>query len=217
MSGLPTDNKYFLPIGIFLIWLFHLSGLAGILLGYAAWFIPKTPLNLLLSGLIFIMAFPVLERKTLALFIAFAIAGMTVEWIGVHTGLLFGTYSYGENLGLKIYGVPILIGLNWALLGFASGALASRWVQNRILRVVVAAGLMTLLDLAIEPLAPIFDFWEFEGGIAPWTNYISWFLVACTMQYGYQVFKPDNGYRISLHLMGAQASFFAVLALTDFL
>lgn len=213
MSAVPTHKKYFLPFGVFLIWLFHLSGLVGILIGYGDWFIPKTPLNLLLSGILFILIFPIQRRSTVLLFSGFALTGMIVEWIGVHTGLLFGSYAYGENLGLKIYGVPILIGLNWALLGFASGAVASHWVKNRFLSILLAAALMTLLDMAIEPLAPIFDFWEFEGGEAPWTNYTSWFLVACGMQFWYQRFKPENGYLISLHLLGAQATFFIALYL----
>ncbi|WP_177218305.1 carotenoid biosynthesis protein [Robiginitalea myxolifaciens] len=217
MPNTKNHSISLVSFGIFLIWLFHLSGLVGILIGYADWFIPKTPLNLLLSGIIFVLAFPILRFKTGLLFLGFALIGMAVEWIGVHSGLLFGSYAYGENLGPKIYGVPALIGLNWALLGFASGAVASRLVQGRILRTVIAAGLMTLLDLAIEPLAPVFDFWEFEGGVAPWTNYLSWFLVACGMQYLYQRWKPENGYLISLHLLSAQAVFFVVLKLTDFL
>lgn len=217
MPNTQIKRTFLVPIGIFLIWLFHISGLVGILLGYADWFIPKTPLNLLLSGIVFVVAFPILRSKTVSLFLGFALIGMSVEWIGVHSGLLFGSYAYGGNLGPKIYGVPALIGLNWALLGFATGAVASRLVQSQIFRIVLAAGLMTLLDLAIEPLAPPFDFWEFEGSVAPWTNYLSWFLVACVMQYGYQRWKPENGYLISLHLLSAQAVFFVVLALADIL
>ena len=42
--------------------------------------------------------------------------GFSVEYIGVKTGILFGEYSYGENLGLKLFGVPLIIGVNWVIL-----------------------------------------------------------------------------------------------------
>lgn len=209
-------QKPALPAGIFLIWLFHISGLIGILIGYGDWFIPKTPLNLLLSALLFTWAFPLKKGPSLYLFIGFAIAGMTVEWIGVHSGWLFGQYTYGGNLGVKWYGVPLLIGLNWALLGLASGAVASRWVPGKVLRIFLGALLMTLLDLAIEPLAPIFDFWRFEEGHAPLSNYLSWFGVAALFQWAYQHWKPENGYTISMHLLGAQFLFFTGLCLYYF-
>ena len=210
-------NKNPILIGIFLIWLFHLSGLLGILLGYADWFIPKTPLNLLLSAIVFIWAFPVRKGSPLYLFLAFAWAGMVVEWIGVHSGWLFGSYAYGENLGFKWFGVPLLIGLNWALLGMASGAVSTRWVSGKTGRILLGALLMTLLDFAIEPLAPVFDFWRFEGGHAPLTNYISWYAIAVLFQWGYQRWLPEGGARISLHLLAAQFVFFAPLALRELL
>lgn len=215
----PEENTHArgLKTGIFLIWLFHISGLIGILMGYGDWFIPKTPVNLVLSGLIFIWAFPIRKGVSLYLFLGFALAGMVVEWIGVHTGWLFGTYAYGGNLGPKVYGVPLLIGLNWALLGMASGALSTRWLSGRIGRILVGALIMTLLDLAIEPVAPVFDFWRFEGGHAPLSNYISWFAVAALFQWAYQQWLPKDGYQISLHLLAAQITFFAPLALKELL
>ena len=39
--------------------------------------------------------------------------GLLAEIIGVQTGILFGSYAYGETLGLKIFGAPLVIGLNW--------------------------------------------------------------------------------------------------------
>ena len=210
-----TTRSYRLSCAIFLIWLFHLSGLIGILLGHSEWFIPKTPWNLLLSGLLFLWVFPVRSGSSWGLFIGFALAGMVVEWIGVHSGWLFGDYAYGDNLGIKWNGVPLLIGLNWALLGMASGSVASRWAKRRVWRILTGASLMTLLDLAIEPVAPGFDFWEFEGGHAPWTNYAGWFGVALLFQAAYQRWGPENGYPISANLLAAQFAFFLPLALLE--
>lgn len=46
------------------------------------------------------------------LFLSVSLLGWAAEWIGVNTGLLFGTYRYLENSGFKIQNVPIIIGLN---------------------------------------------------------------------------------------------------------
>ena len=40
-------NKTNLAIGI--VWLFHISAIIGMLIGYESWFLPKTPLNLIIS------------------------------------------------------------------------------------------------------------------------------------------------------------------------
>ena len=40
------------------------------------------------------------------------VISMFFEIIGVATGLPFGSYSYGSNLGWKVFNVPIAIGMN---------------------------------------------------------------------------------------------------------
>ena len=54
--------------------------------------------------------------------IAFAI-GFSAELIGVHSGMLFGNYSYGNNLGLKLAEVPLIIGINWGVLAVTSASI----------------------------------------------------------------------------------------------
>ena len=40
------------------------------------------------------------------------LGGFFIEAIGVSTGIIFGSYQYGEALGPKIFHTPLLIGLN---------------------------------------------------------------------------------------------------------
>ena len=49
------------------------------------------------------------------------------EWIGVNYGWLFGSYVYGESLGFKIGGVPLLIGANWLLLALVCYFVLVHW------------------------------------------------------------------------------------------
>lgn len=168
-----TDIKE--RLSVFLIWLFHISAIVGVIAGYADWFIALSPLNLLLC--VFLVVINNNRRQNLVLLIPFAI-GMLAEIIGVQTGMLFGEYTYGEVLGPKILGVPWLIGCNWALLVYSTAVLANYIHGSIWIRSLTGAALMVLLDLAMEPVAPRIDYWMFAGNQVPLKNYIHWFIVS---------------------------------------
>jgi uncharacterized membrane protein len=194
--------------GIKLIWLFHLSAMVGISIGFFDFFIPKTFLNLSIAFLLLLWIFPINSIKKISATLLFFSVGMLVEYLGVNYGLLFGTYEYGANLGLKFKGVPWLIGVNWAILVLITGAIANRLKVNRFWKVIIGASLMILLDLPMEVAAPIFDFWEFAGGVAPLQNFIAWFLIAAVLHVVFQVLKITGNFKFSLHLYICQFIFF---------
>ncbi|MBL7472524.1 carotenoid biosynthesis protein [Robertkochia sediminum] len=216
MNTMNTPLKTFskATIAIFTVWLFHISALIGSLLfDQTSWFITKTPLNLLLCLFLLVWVFPIRRQKEILLFGTLFLAGMLAEITGVQTGILFGDYAYGENLGPKFYGVPYTIGINWAVLSFITGCIANTWISFPVLRVIGGVALMLLLDVLLEGIAPPFDFWEFSGGDAPLFNYICWGLLALLMQIAYNYLKIKGNYRFSLHLFLAQACFFLVFYL----
>ena len=201
------SNKLF--FGIFLLYLFHFSAIIGVTLGYDDWFIQKTPLNLSLMFGLLIWLFPIDSLKKIIASAVFFAGGMIVEWLGVNFGLLFGTYAYGENLGLKIGGVPLLIGVNWAILVLITGEISNKTLVPKWIKVMIGAALMVLLDFFMELPAPIFDFWTFEGGVAPMNNYIAWFGIACILHAFFQWLKIEGNFKFSLHLYICQFLFFA--------
>ena len=196
-------------IGIFLIYLFHLSAIIGISIGYENWFVSKTPMNLLLMFVLLIWIFPLDSTKKVLASMIFFISGMIVEWLGVNYGLLFGSYEYGASLGPKLGGVPILIGINWSILVLITGEISSKLQVSRWVRITVGAALMVLLDFFIELPAPIFDFWVFEGGTAPMSNYVAWFGIAWVLHFIFLQMKIRGHFRFSLHLYVCQFLFFA--------
>jgi len=213
-----TDLKNILEsrkthIGIFLIWLLHISGLLGILFGQAAWFVPKTPLNLMLMALLFIWIFPLNTIRKTVLFVFICVAGVSAEWIGVHTGWLFGSYDYGENLGSKLDGIPYLIGINWALLSFCSGCVSRNLPLPSWARILFGALLLVVLDFFMEGVAPSLDFWTFEGGLPTLWNYVCWFVLAILFLWGYEKLDIQGNRRFSVHLLSAQFVFFICLYL----
>lgn len=195
-------------ISIFLIWLFSLSAIIGIYWGYLNWFIPKTPVNLLLGAALLFWNLPINSiRKVSVWLIAFAI-GMLVEIIGVQTGDIFGNYYYGENLGLKLMGVPFLIGVNWAVLSFITASISTRLTNKFWGAAFIGASLMVGLDFLLEPMASVFDFWHFENGIVPVQNYLAWFVIALFLQILIRKSIPIRDIKYSSHLFFSQVIFF---------
>jgi putative membrane protein len=164
-------SKHKIAISIGLLWLFTISGILGILSQHQNWFLSLTPLNLLLTALIVLCNIKNWGLKTLlAFFIPFTL-GFVSEALGVNYGLIFGSYTYGNNLGYKVFGVPLLICTNWAILTFITADVAKHFTKNSWFSALIGAVLMTILDLIIEVSAPRFDFWEFEGKVVPVQNY----------------------------------------------
>lgn len=201
-------EDYKLRFSIFLLILFHVAALIGVSIGYKDWFVSKTPLNLFITSLLLIWNYPLDSLKKWLLGLVLFLAGMTVEWIGVQSGLLFGNYSYGENMGPLFDGVPYFIGVYWAVLVFITGNISSRISQNLFTKILIGSILMVLLDYFMEKVAPAFDFWTFEGGIAPLENYITWFAVAAVLHFIFQKAKTKGDFIFSLTLYMIQLLFF---------
>ncbi len=195
-------------VAIFLVWLFHLSGMIGISIGFEDWFVSKTPINLSLVFALVVLCFPKLDRQFWIAFTVFFLGGMIVEWLGVHSGFLFGGYSYGDNLGPKVFGVPWFIGLNWALLTILSGVIASHLFRKKWLRILSGAALMVFLDFFLEYSAPRFDYWTFDNGLAPLQNYVAWFGISVLFHFIYQRVEIVGDTKLSYHLYAAQLVFF---------
>ena len=205
---LEALNTYKRPFSVFLIWLFVVSALIGIGMGYVSWFIPKTPLNLVLGAVLLFLNFPINNVKILAIWCFAFIVGMTVEIIGVKTGVLFGEYYYGNNFGAKFIGVPYLIGVNWAVLSFITAAIGNKWFTKPLPAALTGAALMVFLDVFMEQMAGKFDFWHFKDGIVPMQNYLTWFVVAFLLQYLILKSSCVRDFRYSLHLFLSQLAFF---------
>lgn len=212
LKYLPAiDKSYF---SIFIIWLFHINGIFGILYWDKDWFLSNTPLNL---GISFILLIWMLKEKNANAFLALSIAflvGMVAEIIGVNTGIIFGDYWYGENLGFKVWGVPLFIGINWAVLTFILGSLSAYLFKNKFIAIIVGALLMVALDFIIEPSAPLFDFWYWKGDHIPMRNYIDWFLIGLIPQTAYHFLIKKKEVQYSMHLLAVQIIFFGTFFFT---
>jgi len=74
-------------------------------------------------------------------------------------------------------------------------------------------GLMLFLDLVMEPVAPILDFWSFESGLASFNNYIGWAVIAFPLQFIFHKVKLHTDGSFAFHLYFLQFLFFTILLL----
>ena len=84
-------------VSITIIWLFHVSGILGILYGNSEWFISATPLNLSINFVLLMINCSGNKWFFPMVIIGFLI-GMITEILGVQLGWIFGDYQYGEAL-----------------------------------------------------------------------------------------------------------------------
>ena len=139
-------SKYKIAISIFIIWLFNISGILGILSSNSDWFLKLTPINLSMYVILIIWNVKDVSKKfLLAFFIPFLI-GFTTEYLGVNYGLIFGSYSYGGNLGIKLGGVPLMICVNWAVLTIITADLSSLLHKNTVIQSLIGGFIMILIE-----------------------------------------------------------------------
>jgi len=210
--------KFLIPINstskvsVFVIWLFHVCGMIGISYGNKDLFLSFTPVNLIISFfLLFVNQLQITRRELLSVFTIFLI-GMICEILGVNYGYIFGDYVYLDNLGTKVFGVPILIGINWVILTFITGSISSYiFKKNLKFSILLGAIFMILLDLIIEPVAPLLGFWIFDLPSVPLQNYVGWFLIGLVTQFIFQKFVVNKEIPFSANLLLANIVFFTFL------
>ena len=195
---------------LYFLILVYISGSIGFIVN-PSFFSPFTPYTLLLTCFVFLIHSPLADKKFLIAFFSIAFLGFKIEVIGVKTGLVFGKYSYGDGLGFKLLNVPLIISINWAMLIFAGIRIVSGIFANKIVSLVVAAILVTLIDLIIEQVAPRLDFWKFEGGLPGLHNYIGWIGVAFFTSYFFYPTIIKGNLSVSLIILILQIIFFTSL------
>lgn len=215
LPAIPLQQRlkpYALAIALGVLVIFHAVGFWGLLFsGEPEKFQRLTPMNLLLTN---VLLFAFHRRWNLA-FVLFVlvvmVAGFMAEVVGVHTGLLFGSYTYGESLGIKLFDVPLLIGLNWLMLVYTTGHLVNYTQLHWVAKAVLAALFMVGLDFFIEPVAMEFDFWSWQEGRIPWSNYVGWLGLSLLLQLYFQRAPIYKQNQLAPYVFLVQVTFFVSL------
>jgi putative membrane protein len=205
-------KQYATQILIAILIIFHTVGLVGLSMpAFREQFLELSFMNLMLSFVVLIAS----RKEQMNRFLIFLgicfITGMAVEWIGIHTGLLFGDYQYGSNLGVKLAGVPLIIGVNWGVLSVSACTISELFRLKVIPSAILSAALMTGLDFLIEPVAIVSDYWTWNSSEIPFFNYLCWFLIAIPLHYVYFRWKLVEKNKVAIALFIILALFFIIL------
>ena len=219
-----------------LLWVYGV-GLVGMLLPFSReLFITITPLNLIFAALFLFYGRWPARRVLLTGLVVFA-ASFLVEAVGVNSGKIFGSYSYGSALGPRLWNTPLIIGLNWFVLIYCTNVISRQlWhlMQNKFTRrggaalppgsaasrdfilkslfIIIAGSLMMVLyALFLEPAAIRLDMWSWEGEHIPMRNYAAWFLLSALFHTLVRITGEEKINTRALPLFAVQVGFFAVI------
>lgn len=211
---------------VFLLVLIHFSGAIGMVFFDTNLFASMTPYNLGLMFLLLILNEQLISKYFVTAFLLAFLSGLSTELIGINTGMLFGNYSYGDVLGLKLYGVPILIGINWFTIVYCAYVSAGKflgWIHirnfnnestplsNHIIQAFFTAIITTAFDWLMEPVAVRLGFWSWKGDEIPLFNYMCWFSVSLLLSLGFSKLKLSTKNSFSFILLAVQSAFFIFL------
>lgn len=210
MFRLFKQYQFQISLGCLLI--FYGIGLLGVLFSHDPQrFAQLSWLNLLISGIILFVNHKKWSTKVVAGILAVAMLGLIIEVIGVQTGEVFGAYYYGNALGVKWLGVPLVIALNWAMLCYCSVYTFSRWIKHWYVVPLVAALSLVFLDFIMEPVAVELDFWIWNATEIPLENFVAWFVLAVVFNKIIMLTKVEAENKIAPYLFLTQIVFFGVL------
>ena len=195
---------------LYFLILVYFSGAIGFVIN-PSFFNPFTPVTLVFTCFVFLIHQKIFDSKYLLSFFAVAVIGFVSEVIGVKTGFIFGNYYYGNALGYKLMGVPLVISLNWALLVNLGILIAAYFSENRIIISLISAALITSVDFLIEQVASKMDFWIFSGNIAGLHNYIGWFVISFLAALLLQKELVKGNKKIALTILCLQVFFFGLI------
>ncbi len=141
------------------------------------------------------------------------IAGFTVEAVGTNTGHIFGEYSYGKSLGIKVFETPLAMIVNWMLTVYLAVMFVGKRVKPLWLFALFASLLMVGYDIVLEPVAIRLDMWSWNEGVPPLQNYIGWFVVSLPLVAFLRPFTHHASNPLAGIVLFLQIAFFCILNL----
>ncbi len=149
--------------------------------------------------------------KTMLAFSFIFISGIGIEILGIQTGKIFGEYRYGDSLGLSILSVPLMIGVNWVFLTYASSSVFEGIRLPDSVKVILASLVMVGYDIVLEQSAPKMDMWYWEEGAVPFQNYVAWFAIAVVFHSVLKIFRINTSNPVAAAILLCQFIFFLLV------
>jgi putative membrane protein len=139
-------------------------------------------------------------RAVIVLAAVTIVGGFAVEVLGVHTGVPFGRYEYGDSLGPSVAGVPLLIACAWTMLAWPAALAARRLARTFPGRVALGAWALAAWDLFLDPQMVADGHWHWLDpaphlpGVptVPLSDYLGWLIVSVVVSLALQFVLVDS-------------------------
>jgi putative membrane protein len=209
---LENASRHRKAIGALIV-LFYAVGVIGMVMPSTfSGFIKLIPFALLLSFLALALFHEgSIGPKPMFCFLLIYVIAFMVEAIGVNTGQIFGSYVYGNALGVKLYETPLMIGINWLFLVYATSAMVETLKQGAIVKIFLASAAMLMYDIVLEQVASRLHMWQWKDDIIPFQNYLAWFGLALVFHSLLKVAKVEIVNRMAILILVCQFLFFLSL------
>ena len=194
--------------------LFYAIGLIGFILPFSREiFSAITPFAMLLGIYLLAVYHTDYNRKAMIAFSIIFLLGFSVEAIGVNTGAVFGSYTYLGAMGIKVWGTPLIIGLNWLFLSYTATSILDEAKLPAWTVYFLAPLLMVAYDFFLEKTAPVLDMWYWDGDTVPFRNYVAWYLIGFLCVAILKMFGVNTQNILSKLLYFVQFLFFVLLSI----
>jgi putative membrane protein len=209
-------NRKELYLTILMIIMFVVGFVGHSIAATLPWMLAITPYFLLVFGALAIL--PVLLEKNPSFYLWAAVVLVVtffLEAIGTATGKIFGPYTYGRTLALKVLEVPVVIAFNWVLVILGSLILARMITRRAVPAALLGAAFAAAFDVLLEPTAMRLDYWSWTGVASPAgipiQNYVAWFLIALASGLPFALLRVPARSRVPVAYFLVQVAFFAAL------
>ena len=169
-----------------------------------------TPVTLLFTAALALYEPVKKERDLLKWGVLTYFITLSLEAIGTNTGIIFGNYSYGSTLGIKIMNVPLVIGLIWVVLILGAVSLSYSITNNFLARIFTASAITVFLDFFLEQLSGRLKYWSWTGNTVPILNYATWFVITFIAAVSLQLFVKNFHHKILAHFFMGQSIFIII-------
>ena len=121
--------------------------------------------------------------------------GLAAEAVGTATGYPFGAYRYANSLGVRAFGVPVVIPLAWSMFAYPCLLVGQRLGRTRGQAALIGGWALASWDLFLDPQMVAAGHWHWTSvrhalpgaPHIPVSNYLGWLAVALVMLAALQV------------------------------
>ncbi len=158
------------------------------------------PLGLVVAAVVvFVFHFPwTRAHRLFCILVLMATYG--VELVGMHSQWVFGHYTFGDGLGIKVFGVPVLVGVYWLLLIYCCGMTVLFLGIQPPWRALSGAACWVVVDLLTQPLATVLSWKQWVAPSVGVQNYVAGFYISFIILWFF--------YRLPQHSINRMAVFF---------